>query len=115
MPSHSGTWARRTAFAINLNKSGVEADHFVCAGYYSCTESGSGEIVRPRQHVWVAITFEYEQGVQSDRRATAYEPLLVTHIESTADGLGIMLLGKAMLNWPRLSRSTVARTRCHAP
>ena len=50
-----------------------------------CTEEGFGEIVRPRTHVYVATKLLYASGVPSDRRAPAYEPMLVSHIEATAD------------------------------
>ena len=104
MPEHPGSWARRTAFGIDLTKPGVNQDHYVCAGYYSCTETGFADVVHPRLHVWVAQGYTYEKGVKSDRRAPAYEPILVTHIEATADGLGILVYGRAMLNWPRLEK-----------
>ena len=104
MPAHPGTWARRMAFGIDLTKPGVEEDHFLCAGYYTCTEEGFGEFVRPRTHVYVATKLLYASGVPSDRRAPAYEPMLVSHVEATADGLSIHLFGKALLNWPRLKK-----------
>lgn len=103
MPSHPGTWARRIAFGIDLSKPGVEEGHYVCAGYYSVTQTGFGESVRPRQHVYSTQGFEYSKGVKSDRRAPAYEAMLIKHIECTADGLGIQLFGTALMNWPRLN------------
>ena len=104
MPHNPATWARRIAFGMDVSKPGVELHHYICAGYYSCTETGFGEMIRPRMHVWVCMSSAYDPGVSSDRRATAYEPMLITHIECTADGLGIQIFGRAMLNWPRLRR-----------
>ena len=104
MPHNPATWARRIAFGMDVSKPGVELHHYICAGYYSCTETGFGEMIRPRMHVWVCMSYAYAPGVSSDRRATAYEPMLITHIECTADGLGIQIFGRAMLNWPRLHR-----------
>lgn len=106
MPHNPATWARRIAFGMDVSKPGVELHHYICAGYYSCTETGFGEMIRPRMHVWVCMSYAYAPGVSSDRRATAYEPMLITHIECTADGLGIQIFGRAMLNWPRLRRYT---------
>ena len=102
MPGNPASWARRQAFGIDLTKPGVEDNHFHCAGYYSCTETGFGEIVLPGAHVWAVLAFEYDKGIRSDRRAPAYEPILITHIEATADGLSIHIFGVALLNWPRL-------------
>lgn len=108
MLSHPGTWARRTAFGIDTSKPGVEDNHFICAGYYSCTETGLGEIVTPCMHVFAVIKYEYEKNVSSDRQAAAFEPMNVTHIESTVDGLSIKVFGKVLLNWPRLQKYTGA-------
>ena len=104
MPDHPGTAPRRRAFGIDLSRPGVEKDHFVCAGYYTFTYPGLCEVVRSRMHVWVCTAFVYAEGVRSDRRATAYEPIIIGHIECTADGLGIQIFGKALLNWPRLEK-----------
>ena len=102
MPAHAATWARRQAFGIHLDKPGIEDHHFVCAGYYNCTETGFGDVVRPRHHVWAVTKYEYDKGIRSDCRAPAYEPMLVTHIECSADGLSIFVFGRVLLNWPRL-------------
>ena len=105
MAAHPGTWARRVAYGIDLSKPGVEPDHFICAGYYSCTETGVAELVEPRMHVWVPTAFVYGDGIKSDIRAPAYEPMgPIKHIECTAEGLGIRLFGSALLNWPRLAK-----------
>lgn len=102
MPAHAATWARRQAFGIRLDKPGIEDHHFVCAGYYNCTETGFGDVVRPRHHVWAVTKYEYDKGIRSDCRAPAYEPMLATHIECSADGLSIFVFGRVLLNWPRL-------------
>ena len=66
MPPHPGTWARRQAFGIDLTRPGIEDDHFMCAGYYSCTGTGFCDMVKPRMHVWAVIAFEYRrQGRQN--------------------------------------------------
>ena len=76
----------------------------VCAGYYSCTELGFCEIVRARQHVWAPTRYVYAAGTKSDRRAMAWEPFIIDHVECTAEGLGILVYPKALLNYPRLSK-----------
>ena len=81
MPAHAMSWARRQAFGIDLNQPGEEEDHFVCAGYYSCTETGFAETVTKGSHVWGVFAYEYDKGVRSDRRAPAWEPMLIEHIE----------------------------------
>ena len=55
-------------------------------------------------HVWAVIGFDYAKGIRSDRRAPAYEPMLIEHVEATADGLSILVFGDAMLNWPRMEK-----------
>ena len=49
MPHNPATWARRIAFGMDVSKPGVELHHYICAGYYSCTETGFGEMIRPRK------------------------------------------------------------------
>ena len=56
MPHNPATWARRIAFGMDVSKPGVELHHYICAGYYSCTETGFGEMIRPLMHVWCSIT-----------------------------------------------------------
>jgi hypothetical protein len=104
MSANPGTWARRVAIGIDLTKPGQEQDHFLCAAYYSCTETGFAEIVQPGMHVWVATKYVYDANIDSDKRAPAYEPILISHLECTADGLGIQVFGYVLLNWPRLHK-----------
>ena len=92
---HPGTWARRIAigFGIDLNKPGVEPDHYICTGFYCCTEQGFGESIRARNHVFYVSAFEYDQSIKSDKRAPAWESMIIGHIECTAEGLGIRCYG----------------------
>ena len=80
----------------------MEPDHYICAGIYCCTEQGFGEINRARSHVFYISAFEYDQSIKSDRRAPAWESMIIGHIECTAEGLGIRCYGHALLNHPRL-------------
>ena len=92
------------AFGIDISQPGVEKDHFYCAGYYSCTETGCAEIVLAGMHVWMATQCVYDVDIKSDVRAPAYEPMLIEHMECTIDGLAIRIFGHALLNMPRLSK-----------